>query len=51
MLPSFDYSVTYELDPVSYSQNIRMNYLSFTMSYYFSTWEVFNGDFLKRTFN
>jgi len=49
-LPSFDYEVALNDVSANYSQNIRMNYISAGMTYYFSTWEVFGGRFMKRNF-
>ncbi len=50
-LPSFDYDVAYNDDvAANYSQQIRMNYFTARITYYFSTWEVFNGQFMKRNF-
>jgi len=49
-VPSFDYEVTLNDVPMNYSQKIRMNYISAGMTYYFSTWEVFGGRFMKRSF-
>lgn len=51
MLPAFDYQVSYNDVPVNYTQQIRMNYISLGLTYYFTTWEVFNGKFMKRSFN
>lgn len=49
-LPPFDYVVTRAGVPEEYTQVISMNYVSLSMIYYFNTWEVFNGKFLKRNF-
>ncbi len=49
-LPVFNYEVTYNNSTSTYSQQIRMNYISVGMTYYFSTWEVFNGQLMKRSF-
>ena len=49
-LPSFDYQVSYNDVAVDYSQQIRMNYFTARITYYFSSWEVFNGQFIKRSF-
>lgn len=51
VLPSFDYNVTVDGVPSDFSQKIRMNYFSISMTYFFSTWEVFNGQFMRRNFN
>ncbi len=50
VLPSFDYTVTVDGIPSDFSQQIRMNYFSLSMTYFFSTWEVFNGQLMKRNF-
>lgn len=49
-LPSFDYEIALNDISTDYSQKIRMNYISAGITYYFSTWEVFNGQFMKRSF-
>ena len=49
-LPAFEYEIALNEVPMNYSQQIRMNYISAGITYYFSTWEVFNGQFMKRSF-
>lgn len=46
---------SYEIIPVGgevtrYEQKIKMRYISFGMTYYFTTWEVINGSFMKRRY-
>jgi len=49
-LPPFDYELILNDVSTTYSQQIRMNYISAGITFYFSTWEIFNGQFMKRSF-
>lgn len=50
-LPSFDYALVSSATTTTFSQKIRMNFISVSMYYYFNTWEVFEGRIMRRRFN
>jgi hypothetical protein len=50
-LPSFDYEITSgNAESESYSQHVKINYISAGMTLYFRSWEIINGNFMRRRY-
>lgn len=50
-LPLFSYELIPDgAEAIRFDQKIKMRYISFGMTFYFTTWEVINGSFMKRRY-